>query len=62
MTSTRMTLTDEEKGWALNIKKAMVEEDAALAAQVTDLEYAQHAGVVKLVHHWSTENPVHIST
>jgi hypothetical protein len=47
MTSDQMTLTDEEKGWAMAIKKAMMEEDTALAAQVTDMEYAQHAIVAK---------------
>ena len=42
-----MDLTEEERGWALAIKDALTKENAALAASLTDFEYAQHALIAK---------------
>jgi hypothetical protein len=42
-----LTLTEEEKGWAMTIKNAIVEADAEFAKTITDLEYVQHAIVAK---------------
>ena len=42
-----MDLTDEERGWALSIKKAMMDADPAFAQSISDFEYAQHAIVAK---------------
>jgi hypothetical protein len=42
-----LTITEEEKGWAMIIKNAIVEADPEFAKTISDLEYAQHAMVAK---------------
>jgi hypothetical protein len=42
-----MSITEEEKGWAMIIKNAIVEADPEFAKTICDLEYAQHAIVAK---------------
>jgi hypothetical protein len=42
-----LTITEEEKGWAMIIKNAVVEADPDFSKTISDLEYAQHAIVAK---------------
>lgn len=42
-----LTITEEEKGWAMIIKNAIVEADPEFAKTISDLEYVQHAIVAK---------------
>lgn len=42
-----MELSDEERGWAVAIKEAMIEEDEDLAKTISDFEYVHHAIIAK---------------
>ena len=42
-----MDITEEEHGWALAIKEALLKEDEALGKRITDFEYAHHAIIAK---------------
>ena len=46
-TSSAFELTEEERGWAMMIKKTLMEADEGFAKQISDLEYAQNAIVAK---------------
>ena len=42
-----MEVSDKERGWALAVKEAMIEEDIVLAKTISDFEYVQHAIIAK---------------